>query len=77
LVEINAILASFKGEIPMKTLTDSSPGAPSWLSLIQQQVGTLSYGVVQIVVHDGHVVQIERTEKIRFEKPGEKKASGI
>ena len=60
----------------MKTSIDSSPGAPSWLSVIQQQVGTLSYGVVQIVVHDGRVVQIERTEKIRFEKAAEKIASG-
>jgi len=60
----------------MKTLTDSSPGTPSWLNVLQEQVGTLSYGVVQIVVHDGRVVQIERTEKIRFEKAAEKKATG-
>ena len=41
----------------------------SWLDLIRRQVGSLNFGVVQIVVHDGRVVQIERTEKVRLEHP--------
>ncbi len=41
----------------------------AWLELLQEQVGSLRYGIVQIVVHDRRVVQIERTEKFRFDKP--------
>jgi len=39
-----------------------------WLSLVRNQIRSLDYGVVQIVVHDSRVVQIERTEKFRLEK---------
>lgn len=40
-----------------------------WVDLVRRQVATLRYGVVQIVVHDGQVTQIERTERVRLEKP--------
>jgi hypothetical protein len=40
--------------------------APDWLRLVQQKVEGLRYGVVQLVVHDGRVTQIERTEKTRL-----------
>ncbi len=48
--------------------------ASSWVSLVRRQVGSLRFGVVQIVVHDGRVVQVERTEKVRLEKPGTQSA---
>lgn len=41
-----------------------------WVDLVKEQVRSLQFGVLQIVVHDGQVVQIERTEKFRFEKNG-------
>jgi hypothetical protein len=44
----------------------------SWIELLKEQVGSLRYGIVQIVVHDRRVVQIERTEKFRFDKPEKK-----
>jgi hypothetical protein len=44
-------------------------GADSWLDVVRRQVGSLDFGVVQIVVHDARVVQIERTEKVRLENP--------
>jgi hypothetical protein len=37
-----------------------------WLAIVQRRVASLRYGVVQIVVHDGRVTQIERTEKLRL-----------
>ena len=46
-----------------------------WLALVRQQVESLQYGVVQIVVHDARVTRIERTEKLRLE-PGGKTESG-
>ena len=42
---------------------------PEWLRVVQQKVETLRYGVVQLVVHDGRVTQIERTEKTRIYSP--------
>jgi len=40
-----------------------------WLEVVRQQVGSLRFGVVQIVVHDSQVTQIEKTERVRLEKP--------
>ncbi len=42
---------------------------PEWLRVVRQKVETLRYGVVQLVVHDGRVTQIERTEKTRIPPP--------
>jgi hypothetical protein len=39
---------------------------PEWLALVRAKVRGLRYGVVQLVVHDGRVTQIERTEKTRI-----------
>ncbi|HEY1790080.1 MAG TPA: YezD family protein [Verrucomicrobiae bacterium] len=45
-----------------------------WLELVIQHVGSLRYGVVEIVVHDSRVIQIEKTERVRLEKtPNEKR----
>ena len=57
----------------MKTTDNSSrPEAAAtqeaWMDAVRRQVGSLRCGVMQIVVHDARVVQIERTEKIRFDK---------
>ena len=40
-----------------------------WLEVVRRQVGSLHYGVVQIVVHDSQVTQIEKTERARLDKP--------
>ncbi len=39
-----------------------------WLEVVRQHVDSLRFGVVQIVVHDSRVTQIERTERVRFDK---------
>ena len=39
----------------------------NWLALVGEKVGALQYGVVQITVHDGRVVQVELTERHRFQ----------
>jgi hypothetical protein len=41
-----------------------------WLARIKEAVTGLKYGTVQIVVHDGRIVQIERTERFRYESAG-------
>jgi hypothetical protein len=53
----------------MPNLPDSPPAsttAPDWIALVREKVEGLRYGVVQLVVHDGRVTQIERTEKTRL-----------
>jgi hypothetical protein len=40
-----------------------------WLEIVREQVGSLRYGVVEIVVHDSQVTQIEKTERVRLDKP--------
>ncbi len=52
------------------TVSDTNPGSagslPEWIALVREKVEGLRYGVVQLVVHDGRVTQIERTEKTRL-----------
>jgi len=53
----------------LNNVTSEQGKADSWLEMVRRQVGSLDFGVVQIVVHGARVVQIERTEKIRLETP--------
>lgn len=46
----------------------ASEAGDAWQELVRRQVGSLRYGVVQIVVHDGKVIQIEKTERVRLER---------
>ena len=47
----------------------------NWLEIVRDQVNSLRFGVVEIVVHDSRVVQIEKTERVRFEKPSPERKS--
>jgi len=56
----------------MDTINASSasiPAIPDWLAIVREKVESLRFGVVQLVVHDGKVTQIERTEKTRLPAP--------
>lgn len=61
----------------MPTLSPSpipvGTSSPDWITIVREKVESLRYGVVQLVVHDGRVTQIERTEKTRLDghRPGE------
>ena len=52
----------------MKTVLETKDADANWLRLVRDQVGTLRFGVAQIVVHENRVVQIERTEKVRLDR---------
>jgi hypothetical protein len=43
-------------------------GDTKWLELVVQNVKSLRYGVVEIVVHDSRVIQIEKTERVRLDR---------
>jgi hypothetical protein len=50
---------------------------PRWLEIVRRHVDSLQFGVVQIVVHDSQVTQIDKTERVRFEKAKPFKPTGI
>ncbi|MCX6935008.1 MAG: YezD family protein [Verrucomicrobia bacterium] len=41
----------------------------NWVEVIKEKLSGLRYGQILLTVHDGRVVQIERTEKTRLELP--------
>ena len=43
-------------------------GDAKWLELVVQNVKSLRYGVVEIIIHDSRVIQIEKTERVRLDK---------
>jgi len=44
-----------------------------WWARIREAVESLRYGTVQIVVHDGRIVQIDRTERFRYDAAAERR----
>lgn len=53
----------------MSQLANPSPApssVPDWVAITREKVESLRFGVVQLLVHDGRVTQIERTEKTRL-----------
>lgn len=36
------------------------------MQAVRQAVTDIKFGIVQITIHDGRIVQIEKTEKIRL-----------
>lgn len=44
-----------------------------WQERILNQVSGMQYGQVVITVHDGRIVQIDRTERVRYEQGHAKK----
>lgn len=38
-----------------------------WVERIKQILSGMEYGTVQIVIHDGKITQIDRTERKRYE----------
>lgn len=65
-------MSAFPPPDPNSAAPDATP---DWVALVREKVAGLRYGVVQLVVHDGRVTQIERTEKTRLpaarEQPSE------
>ncbi|WP_284639717.1 YezD family protein [Paenibacillus silviterrae] len=48
-----------------------------WSKRILQSVNGLEYGTVQIIVHDGRIVQIERTERKRFDSEHQARQNAV
>lgn len=50
------------------TTSESKNAVPNWVQVVQEQVNAIRFGVVQITIHESRVVQVERTEKVRFDR---------
>jgi hypothetical protein len=46
---------------------DSLPLPPALLRELRQALRSIRYGAIELVIHDGRVVQLERREKVRFD----------
>ncbi|WNQ10278.1 YezD family protein [Paenibacillus aurantius] len=40
-----------------------------WISRLLEQLNGLEYGSLNVIVHDGRIVQLEKTERKRFDPP--------
>ncbi len=56
-----------KLQMPMNAEVKNGRPEPDWLGAVRQQIESLRFGTVQVVVHEGRVVQIEKAEKIRLD----------
>ena len=41
--------------------------SPAILHALRDALRTIRFGAVELVIHDGRIVQLERREKVRFE----------
>ena len=74
-MDANNITAEFMQTPGASPNTNSGETPHGWEGVVRQLVNTLRFGVVQITVHESHVVQVERTEKVRFAHPASQKAN--
>ena len=52
---------------------NSLPLSPALLLELRKALGSIRYGSIELVIHDGRVVQLERRQKVRFEsEPSER-----
>ena len=58
-------------------LNQSNDISQKWLEVVRRSVESLRFGTVEIIVHDGRVIQIETTEKLRFDKGGPAQESEV
>jgi len=51
---------------PLPPLSSSRPLSEAEQHILQA-IGQIRYGSVEVIIHDSRVVQIEKSEKVRFE----------
>ena len=55
------------GPDPRASAPNALPLPPLLLRELRDALQSIRYGTVELVIHDGRVVQLERREKVRFE----------
>jgi hypothetical protein len=57
--------------------TPQDPWNPELERLIRQALASLRFGTLTLVVQDGRVIQVDKSEKIRLNRNGHMDGSGI
>jgi hypothetical protein len=52
---------------PLHARGDDLDLSPALLRALRDALRTIRFGAVELVIHDGRIVQLERREKVRFE----------
>lgn len=58
------------GYLPNSKNASAARVESPWQDVVERQVSALRFGSLQITVHEGKVVQIERSVKVRLDKSG-------
>lgn len=45
------------------------PPPTDWHDVADKKLASMRYGAIHLIVQDSKVIQIETTERVRFEKP--------
>ncbi|WP_136513172.1 YezD family protein [Geomonas edaphica] len=53
------------------------PWNPELEQIVRELLATVRFGTLTLVVQDGRVIQVDRNEKYRLNKPGHIDGSGI
>ncbi|OGU00475.1 MAG: hypothetical protein A2079_03135 [Geobacteraceae bacterium GWC2_48_7] len=53
------------------------PWSPDLERLVREALASIRFGTVSLVVQDGRVIQVDKSEKIRINKAGYIDGSGI
>ena len=59
--------SSYEPNASGKAAGTATPSS-NWLGIVKQQVETLKFGAVTVTIHEGRVVQVETSSKIRFDR---------
>ncbi|GEM_PF-860693 len=63
----NDLPNNMPSQLPRAERPPAKPRAPVVpLDQVEAAIRSIQHGVVQIIIQDGHVIQIEKTEKIRL-----------
>lgn len=49
-----------------ETVRDTTSEAPQWLDIVRQSVEGVRFGRVEIVIHEGRVIQVDTTRRTRL-----------
>jgi hypothetical protein len=64
---INRLMASQPSAPGLDADHNQLPLPPLLIHELRQALRTIRYGAIELVIHDGRVVQLELREKVRFE----------
>ena len=45
---------------------NADAGTGPWIEIVRKHVDSMRHGAVEIVIHDGRVVEIKRSERVRL-----------